>query len=204
MTRVAIVSAQAETEHRLRAEGWPCAGVSPMRVARSREHLPSLFYRLGFRSGAEIGVWKGQYSEALCAANPDLRLLCVDPWSSAHMRTSKDLDAAYREAKTRLAPYHCTLCRQLSVTAARDVPDASLDFVYVDADHSAQAVRSDLKAWLPKIRSGGIVAGHDYFSPPRRTLAVKPTVDRYVRWHQISPWWVLTADYKPSFMWVVA
>jgi predicted O-methyltransferase YrrM len=38
----------------------------------------------------------------------------------------------------------------------------SLDFVFVDADHSAHGVSMDIMAWLPKMKRGGVLAGHDY------------------------------------------
>lgn len=38
----------------------------------------------------------------------------------------------------------------------------SLDMVFIDADHSYAAVSRDIDAWLPKVRKGGIIAGHDY------------------------------------------
>lgn len=53
----------------------------------------------------------------------------------------------------------------LTVTGARAAllfPDESLDFVFVDADHRYESVTADLRAWWPKIRPGGAMAGHDY------------------------------------------
>lgn len=49
-----------------------------------------------------------------------------------------------------------------SVDASKLYADASLDLVYLDGDHSYDGVRSDIDAWLPKVRSGGILAGHDF------------------------------------------
>jgi predicted O-methyltransferase YrrM len=40
--------------------------------------------------------------------------------------------------------------------------DESLDGVFIDADHSYEAVKKDIADWIPKIRRGGILAGHDY------------------------------------------
>jgi predicted O-methyltransferase YrrM len=59
--------------------------------------------------------------------------------------------------------------------------NASVDLVFIDADHSAQWVERDLRAWLPKVRPGGIVSGHDYGS--KRHPDVKPVVDRFFRDH---------------------
>jgi len=49
-----------------------------------------------------------------------------------------------------------------SLEAVLMIPDISLDFVFIDAMHTYEAVKEDIRAWFPKIRSGGIVAGHDY------------------------------------------
>lgn len=49
-----------------------------------------------------------------------------------------------------------------STDAAGRFDDASLDFVYVDGDHTYQGVKDDLVAWLPKIRPGGFIGGDDY------------------------------------------
>jgi cephalosporin hydroxylase len=49
-----------------------------------------------------------------------------------------------------------------SVFASTLYKDKSLDFVFIDADHKYEGVLADITAWLPKIRDGGIIAGHDY------------------------------------------
>lgn len=54
------------------------------------------------------------------------------------------------------------VCEAPSVEAARRVPDGSLDFVFIDADHAYESVCADIDAWLPKVRPGGTLAGHDY------------------------------------------
>jgi len=69
----------------------------------------------------------------------------------------------------------------ISDESARRFKDASVDLVFIDADHSAEWVERDLRAWLPKVRPGGIVSGHDYGS--RNHPDVKPVVDRTFRDH---------------------
>ena len=53
-----------------------------------------------------------------------------------------------------------------SVHAAAAFADKALDFVWIDGDHELQAVRDDIRTWLPKVKSGGWIGGHDYTAGP--------------------------------------
>src|SRR3990167_6105142 len=55
--------------------------------------------------------------------------------------------------------------RKTSVEAAKDFEDASLDAIYIDAEHDEDSVREDVRAWRPKIKRGGILSGHDFVLP---------------------------------------
>ena len=57
--------------------------------------------------------------------------------------------------------------------------DESLDFIYIDGDHSYKAVKADFEAWWPKIRPGGYVFGDDYGS--KGSSGVKPAIDQFAR-----------------------
>lgn len=178
----------------------------------TRTDLAALFSEMGYRCGAEIGVWEGLFSEVLCRANPGVQLTCVDPWlqykTYNERKNNQDrLDWAYGEAVKRLAPHGCTLLRMSSAKAAKSIPDGSLDFVYIDGNHQRPFVDEDLALWVPKVRSGGIVAGHDFELPPRKApwIDVREAVLAYTAAHQIAPWYVLAREGKaPSFFWVVA
>lgn len=175
-----------------------------------RKDLAALFQARGYTVGAEIGVWQGEYAEVLCQAVPGLNLTCVDPWRQYKTYNDKKnsqarLDDAYRQTVARLTPYGCTILRMTSLEAAATIPDGSLDFVFIDGNHSEPFISQDLAAWAPKVRSGGIVAGHDYQAKPKKPHLqdVKPAVDRYVDAHAISPLYILAGDKSPSFFWVV-
>lgn len=73
-----------------------------------------------------------------------------------------------------------------SVDAAATYADASLDFVFIDAAHEYEDVIADLQAWLPKVKSGGIFAGHDIHHPPVQQ-AVSELIPNYS--HE-NPCWV--------------
>lgn len=182
----------------------------PIPLSAGRDDLPRLCQALGFVRGAEVGVWKGAYSEQFCKTLPGIAWTAVDPWEPyAEYREKKNdaalIDNAYREARARLAPYGCELKRMSSTAAAAEVPDASLDVVYIDGNHEASFVTEDLEAWAPKVRPGGILAGHDYrVQPAKPFIQVKAAVDAYVAEHRVSPWFLFAGDKSPSFMWVVS
>jgi hypothetical protein len=89
----------------------------------------------------------------------------------------------YQETVRRLHPFgdRCVIHRQTSQQAAAEFRDRALDFVYLDARHYRDALLEDLELWAPKIRHGGILAGHDYLDGtlPSGRFEVKSTVDHW-------------------------
>lgn len=190
---------QPDTDHRRNYQSMP------LEISLNREGLAKLFNELRFMKGAEIGVEQGEYSEVLARENPDAKLLLVDAWRAYkgyrdHVSQSK-LDGFYENVKRRMEPYNIRIIRDFSVKAAdyKDVGD--LDFVYIDANHEFSHVVADLAAWVPKVRVGGIVSGHDFFTssgPYHVPYAVRGFTEAY----KISPWFVLRGDHTASWMWV--
>ena len=178
--------------------------VSPIRIpTMKRERLATLFAMFGYQRGCEVGVREGLFSEVLCKAIPDLDLLCVDRWAPFPGHT--DLDRLpdplmfLDEAHKRLANYKVTYMVAASMDAVRDVPDGSLDFVYIDANHTFDFVMQDIIEWAKKVRRGGVVSGHDYFRC--RQFGVVDAVDIYCRMHVIHEYFV-TDERKASWFWV--
>lgn len=162
----------------------------------NRETLAHLFGVLGFRVGAEIGVERGMYSEVLCRSNLAMKLWCVDAWRPYsgyrdHVSAEK-LGRFFEETQERLKPYNVEYLRMFSVDAAKQIPDGSLDFVYLDGNHRLQSVIEDLAAWAPKVRPGGIIAGHDYIKAKLPSLMHVPqALAAWTDAYQIKPWFVL-------------
>lgn len=132
----------------------------------SRDDLPQLFLDLGFKKGAEIGVYKAEYSQKI--AEKGLEFYAIDPWLIyeyfENPRGQKRMDFLYEHSKRVLSPYpNATIIRKTSMEAVKDFKDKSLDFVYIDANHEFKYIAEDLAEWSKKVRSGGIVSGHDYF-----------------------------------------
>jgi hypothetical protein len=194
----------------LSAHGLTGAASPLVSTTAGRKDLCTLFHAMGYQTGAEIGVWEGRFSEQMCLTNPGVRLICVDPWKAYDdygdpKNVAEKIEAAKREARRRLAPYGCDLRRMTSTEAADTVQDGSLDYVYVDGNHAKSYVMADLEAWAPKVRSGGIVSGHDYEIAKRHAhLQVRESVDEFAAIHKIAPIYVLTNDKTPSFFWVKA
>lgn len=128
----------------------------------------------------EVGVWCGDLAARLLAARPQLQLVLVDPWLSgadnpswaasgallAHSSQS-GLDAIYQGVVETVRPFgdRVRILRRMSLVAASDIANGSCDAVFIDADHSREAVVADIHAWLPKVRPGGWIGGHDYDHP---------------------------------------
>jgi predicted O-methyltransferase YrrM len=102
----------------------------------------------------EVGAWKGRSTCFLAveAANSGKRILVV---------AEGRLFEVFLE-NTRPVAHLITPVRMTSIQASERYPDGSLDAVFLDASHKYEDVRADILAWLPKVKSGGILAGHDY------------------------------------------
>jgi hypothetical protein len=197
----------------------PTTGPSPRDIPNvDRWHsLTQLFHDLNFTKGAEIGTERGLFAKRICVSNPGVKLYCIDPWLAYkgyrdYVSQSK-LDDFYETARERLAPYDCELVRKFSVDASRDFEDGSLDFIYIDANHNLLSVIQDLHYWTPKVRSGGIVAGHDMIKRknPSVGMHVVQAVYAFTDAYNIDPWYILGRKEKVegelrekqrSFMWV--
>jgi SAM-dependent methyltransferase len=185
---------------------------SPITFMLSREGLAQLFAELEYKAGAEIGIAIGTYSEILCKANPSMRLFSIDPWAVYdgynEIKNRNKAESWYSEAQERLVPYNCELIRKFSMDAVKSFPDpnGSLDFVYIDGNHDFKNVACDISEWSKVVRSGGIVAGHDFkrfASKNRRYVChVKDVVLAYTYSHGIRPWFIIRSKSTPSWFWV--
>jgi hypothetical protein len=165
--------------------------------------LPKLYHRHGFgqflcdleleTEGVEIGCAFGGFSERILEQWPGM-LHLVDPW------VQQD-SSVYREITNTAAPWEdwlalakknterfgdrAQLHRMFSHEAAPLFPDGSLDFVYIDGNHSFEAVTQDLELWWPKVKAGGLFSGHDYYDTELdgKFCYAKSAVDRWSTIH---------------------
>jgi hypothetical protein len=181
----------------------------------SREELPVLLNRRGLLgTGAEIGVKVGSYSDLLLRTWRGRKLISIDPWLEADAGDYDDTanvpqgvqERFYADACARLARHgeRSEVWRMTSAQAATRVADAELDFAYIDARHDYASVREDLELWLPRIRPGGVLAGHDYVSGafPQGHFEVRRAVDDFFAERGIAV--LATGGTPPRFpSWIV-
>lgn len=128
--------------------------------------LLELVRQNGWRKGAEIGVLNGATFFHLLDNVPGLEMTAVDKWA-ADNPIYGDMRPIGEEFRLRARAFgdRVTILQGNSGDMAHDVKDGSLDFCFIDADHSTEAARADIAAWAPKVRQGGKVIGHDIDFP---------------------------------------
>ena len=128
---------------------------------------------------AEIGTWKGNFAAVILEHRRPAHLYLVDPWEHRAEGDYADasyggkmeggqvsMDAMYDEVAARFSAEvesgQVEILRQRSTDAAAALPDESLDWVYIDGDHSYEGVKADLEAYFRTVKPGGLMAGDDY------------------------------------------
>lgn len=165
----------------------------------TRDTLAEVFSIMGFTKGVEVGTRKGLFAKVLCAANPKLHLYCVDPWLAYASVPQETQDVLYDIAKKTLEGCNVTLVRKFSMDALPDFLDESLDFVFIDGNHTFDYCCSDIIFWSRKVKTGGVVAVHDYM--PGTWAGVMQSVNAYTTCHDIRPWYT-TRERESTAFWL--
>jgi len=183
---------------------------SPFKIPISREtDVPQIFKELGFKTGAEVGVYRGVYSEKLLKAIPNLKLHGIDLWDvyrGYRDYRKHDIRNAQQEATERTKDYDCKLIKGWSNEVVKQFDDESLDFVYIDCNHSFENTVQDIALWSKKVKKDGIVYGHDFkdWSHNWRhfEMGVIPAVTGWCNAYQIHPWFIIANDKHPGWMYI--
>jgi hypothetical protein len=167
------------------------------RTLQGRADLPSYLNDAGLvGEAAEIGVRRGHFSSHVLKNWKGRMLHLVDPWE--HQETKIYVDVSNRpqnehdenleHVKKMLdeeAPGRYEVHRGYSVDVAKTFTDEQLDFVYIDARHDYAGVLEDLEAWWPKLKVGGLIAGHDFIpdqvKPVEGDFGVQKAVGEFAR-----------------------
>lgn len=144
----------------------------------------------GWKAGAELGLWEGRTIHHLLSTCPGLTMIGVDLWQAQPDNVGPEgyegWDHAHHEAvcRDRCRPFgkRARIINGWTTDAADQVEDASLDFVFIDADHSEEGCRRDIDSWLPKVKPTGWIMGHDINWP-----GVRVAVDDLMPGYEVGP-----------------
>ena len=155
-----------------------------------RDDFGKLFNQLGlYGNGAEIGVQAGTYSQILRNTWKGEELYLIDCWKHkndyndiANIPDEKHQELYLSVIKKFIDDRSVQIIRKDSVEAAKQFPDEFFDWIYLDADHSFEGSSKDINAWWPKLKKGGIFAGHDYIDGEYTVgnFGVKSSVNNFI------------------------
>jgi hypothetical protein len=142
-----------------------------MQPNKTREELiPQLLNKNNAMVGVELGVFRGEFSKVLLD-NWSGCLYMIDPWQPLGDEYNDACDDAqlynlYAAATKNIKGHESRgfMLRGLGKELLDLFADESLDFIYIDANHAYDHVKQDLAMWYPKLKPGGLFAGHDYLS----------------------------------------
>lgn len=160
-----------------------------------KRHAESLIEILKDRPhevGCEVGVYKGiTTSSLLNSLNGINRYYVVDPWEDykgyeklGHDKTKWNKAVRQFFENTYDFKSKVIIMRMMSNEAVKHIKDESLDWVFIDANHKYEFIEENINIWVPKVKVGGVVSGHDYKNPKEKkrgwgiTRAVKEMVPK--------------------------
>jgi len=142
--------------------------------------------------GIEIGVKEGAYSSFILNNCSDLKLYLLDCWDQQDPKIYNDLNynnsihiENLKKTITNVFPHFkkVRIIKGYSDEFVDLFPNNFFDFIYIDANHSYEAVKNDLIKWFPKLKNNGLFSGHDYLDGKdgiyETEYGVKSAVDEF-------------------------
>jgi hypothetical protein len=165
-----------------------------------RDYREPILARLPkYSIGAEIGVYKGEFSSLTLKRLKPREFHLIDPWKcreetiyragwyGADKTTQAEMDAImdaiYESVRSRFARNGTRIHRMTSAEAVKTFPNHYFDWVYVDGDHQYEAVKKDLELYLPKLKPSGFLCGDDYGNPGWWQDGVTRAVNEFISQH---------------------
>lgn len=135
------------------------------------DFLSEMIRKHGFTLGAEVGSGTGKNAMELLQRNPSLHLIQVAYYPDQRKLPHNHIDYSatdearwlwWKRVRKFVRGRRLTVIEAPSKIAATKINVTSLDFVFIDANHSYKHCLQDIQLWAPKVRKGGLIAGHDY------------------------------------------
>lgn len=150
-----------------------------------------LINRLNLKTGIELGVAQGEFSRLLLKSKFE-KLYLIDKWNDHH--NTEEMINVYKKFKSELN--RICIIRSLFEEALTLFENKSLDFIYIDGyAHTGQEQGKTLFDWYPKLKCGGIFAGHDYHFQWPKTIE---SVDKFIKTYN-KKLHLTRGDYYPSW-----
>ena len=174
-------------------------------ISRWKE-WPLLLAELGIKKAVEVGTYKGKFAEVLCNFIPDLDLTVVDAWKvygGYKDYGENDLEnEAYKQTCERAGKKGFKIVKGWSNEVVNQFADESLDYVFIDGNHDFEHVVEDVSIWSKKVKTGGIVSGHDFFKNHRKNFGVIEAIPAWCKAKDISPLFIVKKDQCPSWFYI--
>lgn len=156
---------------------------------KGREHFfKYLCDTLHWTLGAELGVKEGRTTGYLLTNCSNLKMYAVDLWSSEAPSSLENYKTwnhlkYFESFLEKVKPYwnRVVILKTSTTQASYCVPDESLDFIFIDAEHSYKSVLEDITNWSPKVKSTGFIIGHDINWPTVKQAVDEKFPNRYYK-----------------------
>ena len=164
--------------------------IDDLKDIQGRRDIPKLLNLMKAQRICEVGVFDGSHFRSMLTGLYVEEAVAVDLWRETGVRSQNDcftpqehLEQMYQSlAELKRTDRRVRVIREYSIEASKLFANGHFDFVYLDADHTEAGCWADLNAWYPKVRPGGLLAGHDYFefTLGEVKFGVREAVNRFV------------------------
>ena len=149
--------------------------------------------------GAEIGVQRGLNSEDILKQLNIKKIFLIDAWDDYngddHYYSNKNFNCVVSKFKNNIK---VEIIKSFSEIAVKNIKDSSLDFVYIDANHKYEYVYEDISLWLPKVKRGGVIGGHDVCHPGVLKAVKEFCSNKNIKFQTEIPDWYFVKEFHQS------
>lgn len=155
---------------------------------------------------AEIGVWKGDFSERILRQTEPKELHLVDPWrfqpefprrlyggGDGGAASRQEMDEIYRSVTERFSSHANIVAHRMPSHDMRDTfAEGYFDWIYIDGDHGLEGVLSDLETCWHLVKPSGLIAVDDYYwKDADGSLSVKTGVQQFIELKNVTQSWLI-------------